>query len=279
MAAKDERIASVERDIASLETQLASLRELYRDSYPDVQRAQALLNIRKRQRDELVAETASKPEEAPKPIVSERQEYAYSRERQQIEANIDRIEAAIKSRSLQAEDMQRETGTVERQIKAIQARLAALPVGEKEYAEIVRDREMAKLKYEELNRKRSQSQIAEELEKRQQGETLEVLDPASLPQTPAEPNRPMLVLGGLGGGLILGLLFAGVREAKDTSLKNLKDVRAYTQLPILGSVPLLENDLVVRRRKRLAWLAWSTACLLGFAIMTGAVLYYQLNRV
>ena len=38
---------------------------------------------------------------------------------------------------------------------------------------------------------------------------------------------------------------------KDTSLKNLKDVRAYTQMSILGSIPLLENDFVVRRRKRL----------------------------
>ena len=39
-------------------------------------------------------------------------------------------------------------------------------------------------------------------------------------------------------GLVLGLFLAGAREAKDTSLKNLKDVRAYTQLTILGSVPL-----------------------------------------
>ena len=39
-------------------------------------------------------------------------------------------------------------------------------------------------------------------------------------------------------GFVIGLFLAGAREAKDTSLKNLKDVRAYTQLTILGSVPL-----------------------------------------
>jgi hypothetical protein len=75
------------------------------------------------------------------------------------------------------------------------------------------------------------------------------------------------------------LCFAGAREAKDASLKNLKDVRAYTQLTILGSVPLLENDLVVRRRKRLAWLAWSTACLVGIIIMTGSVFFYYTTRI
>jgi len=50
-------------------------------------------------------------------------------------------------------------------------------------------------------------------------------------------------------------------------------------LSILGSIPLLENDLVVRRRRRLSWLAWSTACLLGAVIMSGSVLYYYATKV
>ena len=119
----------------------------------------------------------------------------------------------------------------------------------------------------------------EELEKRQQGETLELLDPASLPETPTEPKRLVIVGAGTIVGMVLGALFAGAKEARDSSLKNLKDVRAYTQLPVLGSVPLLENDLVVRRRKRLGWLAWSTACLVGILIMTGSVFYYYATRV
>ncbi len=64
-------------------------------------------------------------------------------------------------------------------------------------------------------------------------------------------------------------MIAGAREMKDTSLKNLKDVRAYTQMAILGSVPLLENDFVVRRRRRLAWLGWTTACLAAAVVMSG----------
>ena len=71
----------------------------------------------------------------------------------------------------------------------------------------------------------------------------------------------------------LGLVIAGAREMKDTSLKNLKDVRAYTQMAILGSVPLLENDFVVRRRRRMAWLGWTTACLAAAVVMSGSVVY------
>ena len=54
------------------------------------------------------------------------------------------------------------------------------------------------------------------LENRQQGERLEQLDPPSLPQTPSEPKRPLIIAIGTGIGLILGLCLAGAREVKDT---------------------------------------------------------------
>jgi hypothetical protein len=80
-------------------------------------------------------------------------------------------------------------------------------------------------------------------------------------------------------GLLLGIVIAGAREIKDTSLKNLKDVRAYTQMAILGSIPLLENDFVVRRRKRMAWLGWTTSSLAAAVIMAGSVVYYYVTKV
>ena len=75
-------------------------------------------------------------------------------------------------------------------------------------------------------------------------------------------------------GLTTGLFLAAGREVKDTSLKSLKDVRAYTGLPVLGSVPLVENDVLVQRKRRMAWVAWSSACIVGFLLMLGSVYYY-----
>ena len=68
---------------------------------------------------------------------------------------------------------------------------------------------------------------------------------------------------GTAGGLCLGIVLAAAKEMKNTSLKNLKDVRAYTNLPVLSSIPLLENALLVRRKRRLVWLAWSSAVIIG----------------
>jgi hypothetical protein len=73
---------------------------------------------------------------------------------------------------------------------------------------------------------------------------------------------------------VLGLGLAGVQEAKDTSLKNLKDVRAYTNVPVLSSIPLLENTMLVRRKKRLAYLAWAAAVIVGVIAVSGALFYH-----
>jgi polysaccharide biosynthesis transport protein len=164
-------------------------------------------------------------------------------------------------------------------LKVYEGRLGGIPLSEKEYAELIRDRDLARSKFLDLDSKMTRSNMADEMEKRKFGESLDILDSASLPQTPTEPKRPFIIAVGMGVGLFLGFALAGAREMKDTSLKNLKDVRAYTQLPILGSVPLLENDLVVKRRRRIAWLGWSIACMAGIAMMSGSVIYYFATRV
>jgi hypothetical protein len=122
--------------------------------------------------------------------------------------------------------------------------------------------------------KQSLTDQSDQLLQRKAGEQLEILDPPSLPQNPSKPNRWEIVGGGAAGAFILGLARAGFQEAKDSSLKNLKDVRAYTNVPVLCSIPLLENTMLVRRKRRLAYLAWSAAVIIGI-IAVGSSLYYH----
>jgi uncharacterized protein involved in exopolysaccharide biosynthesis len=276
---KNARIAQIDNEIMKIEAVLENLREHYRDSYPDVRRVLAQLNTAKKMREKIIAEDEQERAEEAKTPQTQRHDPLVERETRQLDVTAERIEAQIRAKNAEAENYQKQIAATERQIKAVQGRIEAAPASEQQYGELIRDRELAKIKYEDMNRKRASSAVAEELERRQQGETLELLDPASLPQSPTQPQRPMIIGAGVGIGLVIGLFLAGAREAKDTSLKNLKDVRAYTQLPILGSVPLLENALVIRRRKRLTWLAWSTACLVGIMIMTASVFYYYATKV
>ena len=273
---KNDQLVQIDREIMQLEGALSNLRQHYKDTYPDVRRVQAQLSTAQKMREKVMSEEESTQAE---PVAARRQDPLFEREGRQLDAAIERLEAQLKVKDNEAKAYSGEIANTEKAIRVVQNRIESTPVSEQQYGDIIRDREVAKLKYDDLNKKRAQSQIAEDLERRQQGETLEVLDPASLPQSPTQPKRGLIIGAGTGIGLVIGLFLAGAREAKDTSLKNLKDVRAYTQLAILGSVPLLENDLVVRRRKRLTWLAWSTACLVGIVIMTGSAFYYYATKV
>lgn len=276
---KNERLAQKDREIQIAETILSQARERYRDTHPDVQSAVAQLNALRRQRDQIAKEESAKKPEAPRPATSNPQYMAYEREKHGMQANIQRIEGAVQSKDVEMKTLQKESSRLSEGLKAYQARLESTPLGEKEYSQLMADRELARKSYEDLDRKMNMSKEAADVTHRQQGERLALLDPANLPITPTEPRRPIIIGVGAALGFVLGIVLAGAREVKDTSLKNLKDVRAYTQLQVLGSIPLLENDLVVRRRRRLSWLAWSTACLVGIVIMSSSVVYYYATKL
>ena len=270
------RQMEAEREAQTWEAQLSVLRQHYKDSFPDVQNAIARVAGERKKLEEAQAEESAKKVDAPPPTGAAQQTV---RETRDLEASIRRFQSAIEARDLDLQDSTRELKRVNDAAKAYQGRMETIPLGEKEYADLLRDRDLIKEKFIDLSGKLGKAEIAQEMEGRKQGETLELLDPASLPTSPTEPKRPTVILMGAALGLLLGISIAGAREMKDTSLKNLKDVRAYTQMAILGSVPLLENDFVVRRRRRLAWLGWTTACLAAIVVMSGSVVYYYVTKV
>ncbi len=274
-----DRLSSIDRDILNMETNLAAMLENYRDTHPDVQRRRSELAVLKKRRDIIASEEeAKKAAPAPAPEKSRSLSVAQIREVRELESQIAATQSMIEAKRVEIENLQRDYNAATAQSRALQGQISAMPVGEARYDELLRERAMAKEQYEETSKKSNISDDQVRLINRKQSESLELLDAANTPQQPTEPNRYLIVGTGVALGIFVGLFIVAAREMKDTTLKSLKDVRAYTQLTVLGSVPLLENDLVVRRRRRLTWLAWSTACLAGVMIMAGSVVFYFANR-
>jgi succinoglycan biosynthesis transport protein ExoP len=276
---RDERLVGLEREIANGETRLQALRETYQDTHPDIKAATSNLLILKKERDKLQKlqdDLELQAKKGSSTVSSLRPEA--QREARSLEAQIQQLQGRIEASKLEEESYKKALTEAERSAKNLQGSLATMPSSEKEYEQLRLQAMLARRDYEEIDRSRQRANAAVELENRKQTEKLEILDQASLPATPTEPKRWVIILGGLFGGLVVGICFAAAREMKDSTLKNLKDVRAYTQLTILGCIPLLENDLVVRRRRRLTWLAWSTACLASIVIMAGSVAFYLTSK-
>jgi uncharacterized protein involved in exopolysaccharide biosynthesis len=264
------KVAALDQQIEQTQTTIEALKGRYTEDYPDLQGARAQLAFLQHQR-----ELAAK-EKPPKNDISA-ESGVVARERIDAQAAIDALQTRLKANAMDAQQLNRDIQGTAGQLRIYQSRLGA-PAGEKEYSDLLRDRDLAKQHYMELQAKRQLATTTIHLEQRKEGETLELLDAASLPTEPAAPRRGKMLPTGIGLGLLAGIVLVAVREVKDTSLKNLKDARLYTQLSILGSIPLLENDVVVQRRKQVMWVSWATATLAGLAIIGGSLAHYYMTR-
>lgn len=273
---RNPKLVGAETDLERLKVNMAALRKSYTEAHPEVRRLKGLIETQQQEVDRIQAEDAAKPveEAAAAPV----ENLTITREIRNFNASINTTQALIQAKELEIANFQKQEKQANDQMTVLNARMSAMPVGDQELSQLLREQSLSKDEYLRQSQNLTDAQVMVSIESRKQGESLEVLDPASQPTEPTEPNRPMVISIGAGLGLVLGVVLAGAREMKDTSIKNLKDVRAYTQMAILGSVPLLENDFVVRRRRRIAWLSWTAASLIAALVMAGSIVYYYATK-
>lgn len=265
---KSSKVATLEAKLDDQQDRLATMLIKYTEEFGAVKDLKQQIANTQQQLDKAREEEDSKKtEEAPKAI-------AQNPRIQDIRQQISRWEVQLKALDSELAGYKDQERRANAALETLNSRLSSMPVGDQKWAELTRDQLMARDQYQKDQDNLRKAEVANEIENKKQGEILEPLDPPSVPTDPTSPNRPLVVSVGAGVGLVLGLVLAGAREMKDTSLKNLKDVRAYTHMSILGSIPLLENDFVVRRRRRVAWLGWTAACLTAAVLIAGSVAFY-----
>jgi uncharacterized protein involved in exopolysaccharide biosynthesis len=267
----DQHLADLDREIQGLQNTVAQLKQRYTDDYPDLQAARQQLSFVQKQRNEYAKEKVADS-------TVDSGDTDISRERLEALGAVQSIQTQMKANDLEKKNIETDMGRTRAALGNYENRLALIPAGEKEYSDLLRQRDLTQAQFNDYQHKLDLSTVSGDLERAKQGQTLELIDSASLPDKPSKPKRQSIIPIGAAAGLVIGLILVAIREIKDTSLKNLKDARLYTQLPILGSVPLLENDLVVQRRKQIMWVGWATATLAGLAIIAGSVAHYYLNK-
>jgi uncharacterized protein involved in exopolysaccharide biosynthesis len=280
---QNENLEAMNRAIENADSNLQQLEKLYKPGYPDIRDAETRLAEMKSQRDALQKkqdDDQAKLNETLKNTPAKRSTNVAVIQRQtDVQGQIDMTKTAITSKEMDHSNLIKEQADVNKRIDAYQAKLAAASGIEATYNQMISSQRAASDKYQTLVGQQQLTEQNGELLQRKAGENLDVLDPPSLPQQPAAPKRWMIIGAGTAIGFVFGLALAGLQEAKDTSLKNLKDVRAYTNLPVLSSIPLLENTMLVRRKRRLAYLAWSAAVIVGIMAVTVSLYYHMTTTV
>ena len=186
------------------------------------------------------------------------------------------VESQIKSNQLEIANRKQEIKRLEAQIDMHQTRLNLTPVREQQLAAITRDHEQSRTNYESLLNKKMQSEMATNLEKRQEGEQFRIIDPPNFPQRPYYPDRFKFSLFGLIAGIVLAAGIAGFVEMNDPCINSEEDLLTVTPIPILVAIPALQSAADQRQTVWYQRLQLATALLLIAAIpIITLIAYYR----
>jgi protein tyrosine kinase modulator len=211
--------------------ELDSLLQRYSSKHPDVVRI-------KKEIEALETESREVPPNKPTSAISSGNPL-----KQVLQTQISDIDAEIQSLRSQRDH-------IRAQIVTLQSRVDATPIRAIELSKISRGYEITLRKYQDLLAKSLESELSENMEKKQKGEQFQILDPANFPLAPVRPNRPMIILIGLLAGLGAGFGLAFVSDNMDTSFKRSDEINAYVNVPLLATIPALMTRGSVLEQRR-----------------------------
>jgi polysaccharide chain length determinant protein (PEP-CTERM system associated) len=211
----------LQHELSAAQAQLASLRARYTEGHPDVVKAKKQVEVLQNQLK------ASKANAEPAPASEDTAQ-------QSPEVTQARVALQLTEQSIQGK--RAEQARLDAQVRSLQSSLQLSPAVEEQYKGLTRDYESALQFYNDLLNKKMQSDMATDLERRQEGEQFGVMDAPDLPAKPSFPNRIKFTLAGLGGGLGLGLLLALLMERREDFLRTEESVARVLELPVLVAI-------------------------------------------
>ncbi|MCK9417926.1 MAG: Wzz/FepE/Etk N-terminal domain-containing protein [Nitrospirae bacterium] len=113
-----------------------------------------------------------------------------------------------------------------------------------------RERESSKKIFDELTAAYGKSEVSTQAELQDKAGTFKIVDPAVLPIAPVSPNRFMIMLLGIVGGLAGAAGLIVLLDTFDDSIKNVDAIRSLG-VPVLAMIPHIQDPhaLIKSRRK------------------------------
>jgi polysaccharide biosynthesis transport protein len=252
-------INDLRRRLESARSALGAAVEKYGPDHPDRVRLQ-------KQVDDLEAQVAAAPPPAPAtdlakvtPIEADNPAYV-------------QIQAQVVSARNDLAALDTEMGKLRAKATEYQSNITLTPQVEKQYRDLSRDYDNARLKYAEIRSKQQEAKTAQDLEADRKGERFTLIDPPLPAEEPVSPNRPLILA--IGFVLSLGIVFGVLRlmESLDSTIRGRQDLVNLTGIAPLCLVPHIGTIGEFRAARRRRWLAAGTS----FASVCVAVLLIHL---
>jgi succinoglycan biosynthesis transport protein ExoP len=244
-----DRLEKLKQDLKQVETQFTA-------KHPDVQRLRdEIARIERSQ----AGEPAARPPGAPAVDPAE----VYSRLGRSRRQSIQSVDAEIAK-------LKEEETALRASIAGVEQRLEGMPARQQEFTMVSRDRQSAKDLYDSLLKRYEEAQIAESMEADRQGERFRILEAAVAPEGPSAPNRLYLMILGVLAAVGAAAAAVVLAEQLDTTFHSLDELKAFTAVPVLATIPMI----AVGRGRQLRHALFVSASILIVVGVTATVAAY-----
>lgn len=256
-----QQTSATEREVRSLEQQLATLRSQYTDNHPDVKSLErSLADARQR----LEAEKASQPAGGS----GNRRGRIPNTVHEQLQVRLIGVEQDLVR-------LQKNYVRSKEEFEILEKRKSAAPAIEAELAGLNRDYDVIKAQYEALLKRRESVNISAAREASTDSVQFRIIEPPEVPARPSGPKRVLFSVAvlfvGVGAGLSLPVLFALMTGY----VYDRKDLEETFNLPVLGTVQYIAGtaDVAGRFASLMVFLAGSG----GLVLTLLGIIYLQPN--
>jgi polysaccharide chain length determinant protein (PEP-CTERM system associated) len=253
---------------ADLEAQLTRMLTELRPKHPDVLAKQAEVDSVNTAMDQMITEWKQR--------IKEKQEKL----RDRPDLTVANLETELQLVDGEVKREQRMLADIEKQVGQVMDRINEVPSAEVALGALERDYQTKKTAYDQLLMQAQKIGLGADAASQQQGEGIQVVDPANLPARPVAPKRFMLMAMGLAVGLGFGLLLAGLCEVpRLLTIQTSEDAAHYTSLPVLMTLPELLTPEEARRLPRRRKLLLATAFAVSILAIPALAMILKLTQV
>jgi len=184
--------------------------------------------------------------------------------------------AVLANLDAELEKQKREEANLRAIIAGTEKKLESMPARQQDYALIARDQQAAQELYNSLLGRYGEAQVSESMETDRSGERFRILEAAIPPADPSAPNRLRLMMMGFILALVLSFISILAVEQFDTSFHTIDELRQFTRVPVLASIPRMYPKPAMRVLKTAA----ATGCLAAvlFVVVTLSIRMAQDNE-
>lgn len=243
--------------IEEMQQNLDNLLLKFTDRHPDVIATQRTLDrlMEQYEKEQAAAESG----EADNPLVP-------SRPKTKLPNPLyDEVKLKLVDNEAEVITLRRRLGQAEAQVAKLEALTQTAPQVEARLADLNRDYDVMKDKYEDLLQRREAGRLAEAVQAKSDPIQFRIIDPPQVPTSPSAPNRQLFMFVVLVAGLGAGVGFVFLLSQIDESFSAPEDLKHAFGIPVLGSVSVLVSRAQQHRRV-VGLLGFGAACLGLFGV-------------